>query len=293
MEMIQVCSELLLDFTGKTSLAKRFRALFALRNIVSDESVAIIAQAFKDTSALLKHEVAYVLGQMCRTSAIPFLCAVLEDTSEHEMVRHEAAEALGAIGEPSSIEVLIKYLNDPSKSVAETCEIAIDRIRNQNSVMPESKTAGVVFGSVDPAPPEETTSSIEELEAIYLNPDISLYKRYKALFALRNIATVDSTLSICKGFSDKSALFRHEVAYVLGQLQEPASAPALMEVLKDKEENPMVRHECAEALGSIATKECMDNLSLYLRDEADVVRESCEVALDIAEFENNDSLSFI
>ena len=291
--MIQVCSELLLDFTGKTSLAKRFRALFALRNIVSDESVAIIAQAFKDTSALLKHEVAYVLGQMCRTSAIPFLCAVLEDTSEHEMVRHEAAEALGAIGEPSSIEVLIKYLNDPSKSVAETCEIAIDRIRNQNSVMPESKTAGVVFGSVDPAPPEETTSSIEELEAIYLNPDISLYKRYKALFALRNIATVDSTLSICKGFSDKSALFRHEVAYVLGQLQEPASAPALMEVLKDKEENPMVRHECAEALGSIATKECMDNLSLYLRDEADVVRESCEVALDIAEFENNDSLSFI
>lgn len=293
MEMIQVCSELLLDFTGKTSLAKRFRALFALRNIVSDESVAIIAQAFKDTSALLKHEVAYVLGQMCRTSAIPFLCAVLENTSEHEMVRHEAAEALGAIGEPSSIEVLIKYLNDPSKSVAETCEIAIDRIRNQNSVMPESKTAGVVFGSVDPAPPEETTSSIEELEAIYLNPDISLYKRYKALFALRNIATVDSTLSICKGFSDKSALFRHEVAYVLGQLQEPASAPALMEVLKDKEENPMVRHECAEALGSIATKECMDNLSLYLRDEADVVRESCEVALDIAEFENNDSLSFI
>ena len=293
MEMIQVCSELLLDFTGKTSLAKRFRALFALRNIVSDESVAIIAQAFKDTSALLKHEVAYVLGQMCRTSAIPFLCAVLENTSEHEMVRHEAAEALGAIGEPSSIEVLTKYLNDPSKSVAETCEIAIDRIRNQNSVMPESKTAGVVFGSVDPAPPEETTSSIEELEAIYLNPDISLYKRYKALFALRNIATVDSTLSICKGFSDKSALFRHEVAYVLGQLQEPASAPALMEVLKDKEENPMVRHECAEALGSIATKECMDNLSLYLRDEADVVRESCEVALDIAEFENNDSLSFI
>ena len=291
--MIQVCSELLLDFTGKTSLAKRFRALFALRNIVSDESVAIIAQAFKDTSALLKHEVAYVLGQMCRTSAIPFLCAVLENTSEHEMVRHEAAEALGAIGEPSSIEVLTKYLNDPSKSVAETCEIAIDRIRNQNSVMPESKTAGVVFGSVDPAPPEETTSSIEELEAIYLNPDISLYKRYKALFALRNIATVDSTLSICKGFSDKSALFRHEVAYVLGQLQEPASAPALMEVLKDKEENPMVRHECAEALGSIATKECMDNLSLYLRDEADVVRESCEVALDIAEFENNDSLSFI
>ena len=41
-------------------------------------------------------------------------------------------------------------------------------------------------------------------------------------------------------------------AYVLGQMQHPASVEGLKARLQDAEENYMVRHECAEALGSIA-----------------------------------------
>jgi len=43
-----------------------------------------------------------------------------------------------------------------------------------------------------------------------------------------------------------------QVAYVLGQLQNKAASNALIRVLKDVAEHPMVRHEAAEALGSIA-----------------------------------------
>lgn len=43
-----------------------------------------------------------------------------------------------------------------------------------------------------------------------------------------------------------------QVAYVLGQLQDKASTEALVSTLKDVREHPMVRHEAAEALGSIA-----------------------------------------
>lgn len=43
-----------------------------------------------------------------------------------------------------------------------------------------------------------------------------------------------------------------QVAYVLGQLQNKAASDALSTVLKDVCEHPMVRHEAAEALGSIA-----------------------------------------
>lgn len=43
-----------------------------------------------------------------------------------------------------------------------------------------------------------------------------------------------------------------QVAYVLGQLQNKAASDALSMVLKDVCEHPMVRHEAAEALGSIA-----------------------------------------
>lgn len=45
---------------------------------------------------------------------------------------------------------------------------------------------------------------------------------------------------------------RLQVAYVLGQLQNKKASDALSQVLRDVNEHPMVRHEAAEALGSIA-----------------------------------------
>ena len=84
------------------------------------------------------------------------------------------------------------------------------------------------------------------------------------------------------GFSDDSALFRHEIAYVFGQLQSPASIPFLIPVLQDKNEHAMVRHEAAEALGSIGTPECIQILEMYSKDLESVVAQSCIVGLDMA-----------
>ena len=44
------------------------------------------------------------------------------------MVRHEAAEALGAIGDVSVRSVLQQYCADPIPEVAETCQLALQRI---------------------------------------------------------------------------------------------------------------------------------------------------------------------
>lgn len=54
----------------------------------------------------------------------------------------------------------------------------------------------------------------------------------------------------------------------------------------------MVRHECAEALGSVATTSCMETLRGYLTDPERLVRESCEVALDMCEYENGDEFQY-
>ena len=43
--------------------------------------------------------------------------------------------------------------------------------------------------------------------------------------------------------------------------------PALAAVLENTAEHPMVRHEAAEALGSIATDECLPVLERFLKDE--------------------------
>lgn len=73
-------------------LQARFRALFTLRGLGGPVAIAWISRAFSDDSALLKHELAYCLGQMQDRRAIPVLLDVLRDTRQEPMVRHEAGE---------------------------------------------------------------------------------------------------------------------------------------------------------------------------------------------------------
>ena len=94
-------------------LKERFRALFTLKNIGGHESIDCISKAFSDKSALLKHEVAYCLGQMGDPKAVPILKSVLIDETREPIVRHEAAEALAAIADPEVLPLLREYVSDP------------------------------------------------------------------------------------------------------------------------------------------------------------------------------------
>src|SRR5580700_4508526 len=71
--------------TESAPLALRFRALFSLKHLASQPepqavlAIQAIAAAFVSPSALLKHELAYCLGQTRNLAAVPFLRVVLED----------------------------------------------------------------------------------------------------------------------------------------------------------------------------------------------------------------------
>ena len=155
--------------------------------------------------------------------------------------------------------------------------------------------SGSDFASIDPAPPveEAQTQTIEDLEASLLDTKLPLFLRYRAMFGLRDLASppdlptaVPAIHALAKGFADSSALFRHEIAFVFGQLSHPASIPALTVALGNLEEESMVRHEAAEALGSLGEEEGVEEtLKRFLDDKEQVVRESVIVALDMAEFE--------
>lgn len=115
------------------------------------------------------------------------------------------------------------------------------------------------------------------------------------MFALRDLASppslstaVPAVEALASGFSDSSALFRHEIAFVFGQLSHPASIPSLTATLRNSQEESMVRHEAAEALGSLGDEEGVEDLLRgFLNDPEQVVRESVVVALDMAEFEKS------
>ncbi|KAK9505461.1 hypothetical protein O3M35_009516 [Rhynocoris fuscipes] len=282
-EIILKVGEVLND--NSRPLKERFRALFTLRNIGGDTAIKLISDCFSDSSALLKHELAYCLGQMQDTRAIPILENVLKNNSENSMVRHEAAEALGAIGSESSLQILKDFSDDVAQEVAETCQLAVNRIEWLQSNSNKSNCKSLYL-SVDPAPPENS-QNVSQLKATLLNDNENLFNRYKAMFALRDLQTTESILALCEGLFVGSALFRHEIAFVLGQLQNSHSVPALTKCLSDLNQHEMVRHECAEALGSIASSDCTDTLKRFLNDDSRVVRESCEVALDMADYESS------
>lgn len=94
------------------------------------------------------------------------------------------------------------------------------------------------------------------------------------------------------GLRCSSALFRHEIGYVLGQMQHPAAVPALRAALERSGESAMVRHEAAEALGSIGRDECLAVLRRFRADGERVVKESCQVALDMLDYENNQEFQY-
>lgn len=115
------------------------------------------------------------------------------------------------------------------------------------------------------------------------------------MFALRDLSSppdlpsaIPAVQALASGFRDPSALFRHEIAFVFGQLSHPASIPSLVEVLSNEKEESMVRHEAAEALGSLGDEDGVeDTLKGFLDDPEQVVRDSVVVALDMASFEKN------
>ncbi|KAI0795368.1 ARM repeat-containing protein [Irpex lacteus] len=321
-ETTQVSSETLasleatlLNTPGNVPLHKRFRALFTLKALKNEDAVKIISEGFADESALLKHELAYCLGQMKKTSALPVLESVLKNEDENPMVRHEAAEAMGAISAASSIPVLRQYSTHPNRDVRETCEIALAKIewdhseegRSHRQKEAEKAEEGIQpYTSIDPAPPTSgllankpapitiSTKSISDLRAKLLDTKLPLFERYRAMFALRNIGTEEAVDALAAGFTDDSALFKHEIAFVFGQLLHPRSITPLLKVLEDGSESDMVRHEAAEALGGIATPDVLPHLKEWATrpDAPRVVKESCEIALDMYEYENSGEFQY-
>jgi deoxyhypusine monooxygenase len=226
------------------------------------------------------------------------------------MVRHEAAEALGAIGLPSCVSELERFSADPSREVAETCELALGRIaywsaaraaaciatapstsasglgsrKEKFSQPPVSAASDSPYLSIDPVPPAQAGTAWASLRDTLLDENAPMFERYRALFAVRNNGGPEAAMLCAEALqSSGSALLKHELCYVLGQLQEAGASAILQSLLSDTTQHAMVRHEAAEALGSIADADSRSLLANYVNDVEPIVAEGCAVALDIFE----------
>ena len=262
--------------------------------------IQTLSKSLADTrhGALLRHEFAYVMGQLRDERSVSGLEKTLQNESDDIMVRHECAEALGAIGSSSSIETLQVCAKDKSIEVGQTCQLALDFIRWKiNGGTDSDENAPIAcacmispYSSVDPAPPHPKHEGLStaEIGSILNDQSAPLFERFRAMFSLRNRGGKEAVRELGNAliYDESSALLRHEVAYVLGQLQHSDAVEFLEISLKRDNEHRMVRHESAEALGAIEERwgECEFILEQFLNDKDDVVRESCVVALDAADY---------
>ena len=146
----ETLAEIILD--DSADIWDRYAAMFALRNRAqktfglvkktqeNEQLVQLCSSTLGKTlrsetvqSALLKHEICYVLGQLREDDdneiARKALFECLEDPNEHAMVRHEAAEAIGSRGGRGAEALLRKYLSCEDRIVSESCEVALDMLK--------------------------------------------------------------------------------------------------------------------------------------------------------------------
>jgi deoxyhypusine monooxygenase len=69
-------------------------------------------------------------------------------------------------------------------------------------------------------------------------------------------------------------------------MKNPHAHAVLKKVLGTMDEDPMVRHEAAEALGAIGSLDSLPILEEYLKDECEVVSQTCELAIEKIKYDN-------
>lgn len=113
-----------------------------------------------------------------------------------------------------------------------------------------------------------------------------MFQRYRALFTLREVNTEEAVVAMCQTLTKEnsancSALLKHEVAFVLAQMESvfKASVPFLLEAISNDNEEPIVRHEALVGLGEMIDDRTI--IEPFLKHPNPIVSESCEVALGI------------
>jgi deoxyhypusine monooxygenase len=287
----------------KREICRIYNAMFEDRSAGSDHLESVMAVLGPETkSILLRHEACYVLGQLKDKRAVPLLTRILDDPTEHEITRHEAAEALGAIGDHGALSCLCQYTGHDSVPLKETCILGVDRLQAPDVSSGDYNTVDPV--AVQKGSLEAYEHDIDAVLARLLDPETSLPEKYRCLFQLRTITdenhkpSVKAVIALGRALKEEktSALLRHEIGFVIGQLAFgmcasliPSCIDALKASVSDSGEHCMVRHEAAIALGSIAgdnghIEEFLVKIGSLPIDEANqdeaIVIESCLVACE-------------
>ena len=289
----------------------RHEVAFALGQMQSKKATSALISVLKNECehGMTRHECAEALGAIGDDSAVDVLREMHEDETQCREVRETASLALRRIEHVTKKKKSAAIVGARVGSKKETTAVGIAEKDDDDD--DDVRRAY----SVDPVPAMDASVETNTLAAIILDDTADIWDRYGAMFALRNRAQEtfglaktrenERVVELCSSTLGKtlrsetvhSALLKHEICYVLGQLREDddndIAREALFDCLEDPNEHAMVRHEAAEAIGSRGGAGAEALLRKYLSCEDRVVRESCEVALDMLKENQEEDVVFL
>ena len=295
----------LLEGLKDPSALFRHEVAFALGQMQVTGAVATLKEVLRDESehSMVRHEAAEALGAIASDECLEELkqasegeCQVVRETAVLALQRLKHAQAARAATADAKEEK--KNDNDEDGAAAGAAPALMGSAKEKLSAPTTTTTttaAAAAAGdgldsespylSVDPVPAAPSSVPSDTLRDTLLDEKADMWDRYGAMFALRNRGPGPEVADVLGAVltTSSSALLKHEVCYVLGQIQEQGGGAreALRKTLENEAEHPMVRHEAAEAIGSIAAVDTEPLLRKYREDGDRIVAESCEVALDI------------
>jgi HEAT repeat protein len=192
------------------------------RTFTTEERAAVwhaAVQALGDENPLVRHESAFLLGQLEEREGVLALLDALHDADTR--VRDRAAWALHSIGDVRALDALLSLLSSPS---------ANDR----------GWSAYAVGGLGDPR-------AVKPLLLILHDPDP--WPRRGAANSLGRLGDRRAVIPLIAVLRDEDSLVRKEAATALGNLDAPEARPALQKARKDSSSD--VRRAAEEALQRI------------------------------------------
>ena len=254
---------LLHRFSGSSE--QRIQAVFHLLFDQSDKAIEIISNIlFTDSSPIVRHEAAYILGEKNNVLAVKPLIQAIK-TDSHKIVVHESALALanlGKLGHPESEQLIKILLKSNDTDIVDTAEIALQRLQMKltNSQIIDEK------------------SSLQEI--LFNSSSENKEKRIQASFLLMEDASSDSVELLIQALhSEPSAIVKHELIFSLGECIHYKVVPELIKVL-ETDSNFFTIHESLLALGTLGDTKAEPSIRKFLTSNNPEIAESAEIGLE-------------
>jgi len=223
--------------------------------LIGNPAVAALIDTLADEDSDRRERAAQLLGDVRDNRAVAPLIAALSDANKD--VQYSVVDSLGRLGDPRAVTALAKFVLDKTK---------------------DNFCRGMALRSLGAIP---TPEAVGFLTAILKDEGQVSSLRWYAAIALGTTRARGAAEALLRasGVSDKD--LRYGILFGLGRTGDVRAVPVLMAVLKNRDEDALVRRAAAIGLGRSRSPDAVRYLLNAIEDKSEIrsVRQSMMAAL--------------